>query len=136
MSPGYRTNSSFASHDDDDRWPSSSYVNNCSTLPLASNLEISAAEPTVSTISSKQDYQRDNEYQEYYERPKSSATILETNFDVLKPSIASRSKSETLLETNFDYMMPSQDVKYSAQMNDVFSPNTVKSKSQPLETAM
>ncbi|XP_065210133.1 protein bark beetle-like [Planococcus citri] len=134
---GYRTNSSFASHDDDDRWPSSSYMNNCSTLPLASNLGISAAtDPTVSTISSKQDYQCDNEYQEYYERPKSSATILETNFDVLKPSIASRSKSETLLETNFDYMMPSQDVKYSAQMNDVFSAATVKSKSQPLETAM
>lgn len=94
---------------------------------------------SVGTMNSRQDYQRENEYQEYYERPKSSNTILETNFD-LKPELSTapptRSKSETLLETNFDYMLPAQDVKYSVPINDVFSASASKSKSQPLETAM
>lgn len=133
---GYRNNSSFTSRDDDG-WQSTSYVNS-STLPLSDTLRTGESN---GTISSKQDYQRENEYQEYYERPKSSNTILETNFD-LKPGLPTvpppaRSKSETLLETNFDYMLPSQDVKYSAPIGDVFSNAPAsRSKSQPLETAM
>ena len=134
---GYRNNSSFTSRDDDG-WQSTSYVNS-STLPLSDTLR---TVESTGTIGSKQDYQRENEYQEYYERPKSSNTILETNFDVKSPTLPAappptRSKSETLLETNFDYMLPSQDVKYSAPIGDVFaSAPASRSKSQPLETAM
>lgn len=98
------------------------------------------ADNSTPTVSSRQDYQRENEYHEYYERPKSSATLLETNFD-LKPTVVAhppvRSKSETLLETNFDYMLPTQDAKYSVPSGgESFAATAAKSKSQPLETAM
>ncbi|KAK7573448.1 hypothetical protein V9T40_010639 [Parthenolecanium corni] len=132
--PGYRTNSSFASRDDD-TWRSSSYANNCSTLPLSSGL---GADDLTPTVSSRHDYHRENEY---FEWPKSSATLLETNFD-LKPTVVAhppvRSKCETLLETNFDYMRLTQDAKYSVPSagESSFAATAAKSKSQPQETAM
>ena len=81
---------------------------------------------TDSTIDMlKSDYQQEPEYQEYYERPRSSA-LLETNLDDSIPIPPPRAHSEAFLETNFDNPFSVQDMSS-------FQP---LSKSQPLETAM
>ncbi|KAL1117916.1 hypothetical protein AAG570_004229, partial [Ranatra chinensis] len=119
---GFRDNSTFASRDTSAWQSTEDYLHNSSTLPLTSSLAMT--DSTADIL--KPDYQQEPEYQEFYERPKSSA-ILETNLDEsLLPAPPPRAHSETFLETNFDNPFPVQDMS-------TFQP---LSKSQPLETAM
>jgi hypothetical protein len=136
MSSGFRDTSTFTSRDNSTWQSADDYLNNASTLPMNASLSNYTGNGTViteSTTSSKPDYQ-DNEYQVYYERPKSSM-LLETNLDEPPdiPQVPPRSRSADILETNFDYMLPHQPAKRN--LTSTFQP-APRSKSQPLETAM
>ncbi|XP_014255547.1 protein bark beetle [Cimex lectularius] len=120
---GFRDNSTFASQENSTWQSTDDYLNNSSTLPL--NTSLAMTDSTVDIIN-KSNYQREPDYQVFYERPKSSA-ILETNLDdSLPPAPPTRTQSENLLETSFDNHYTPQDMRS-------FQP---LSKSQPLETAM
>lgn len=124
---GFKDNSTFASRDNSTWQSTEDYLQNSSTLPL--NASLGLTDSTLDGLKSEKDYQQDRDYPVYYERPKSSGALLETNLDAPLPSPAPppRAKSEVLLETNLDYPPP------PPPQHDLSS---FRSKSQPLETAM
>ena len=127
--PGFRDNSTFASHENSAWQSTEDYLNNVSTLPLSASQALT--DSTLDAMKTDSDYQAEREYSVYYERPKSSA-LLETNLDEPLPPPPVRSKSEMLLETDLDYNSPAG----KTHKRDLSTFQPALSKSQPLETAM